>query len=466
LAGERFTKHLPSNNYPINNSKQLLMKKYFTLALLLLALPQIHAQIIITAAGGNGAGFSGDGSAATLAQLYSPSNLTLDKQGNLYVCDKSNARIRKLTPAYNGTISTVAGNGTVGYSGDGFEAVYAEISGLDVAIDLKGNLFISDGSYHRVRKVSPSGIITTYAGTGVAGYNGDGIAATTAMLNVPIGVAVDDTGNLFIAERDNYRIRKVDTFGIITTVAGNGIPGYSPDGSIADTSRLNYPLCLRTDKNGTLFFSDNARLRKLEEDGTITTIAGTGTFGFSGDGSMATAANIDLVALSIDTFGNCYIADPGTKRIRKIGTDGIITTIAGTGVSGYSGDWGDPLLAKLGSPGGLAVAPIGDVFIGDVQNNRVRMITTHVTTVPDVAGNEDGIYIYPNPAQQHFTILIKAAKETIADVVITNQEGKEVARKTIKTNNPTLINVPWPSGIYLVNASMGGNYYTSKIEIK
>ncbi len=212
-----------------------------------------HAQIIITVAGG-GTSF-GDGGAATAAVLNSPYGVTLDKTGNLYICDNANRRVRKVSPAYSGIITTIAGNGTAGYSGDGFEAIYAEINGvLDVAVDQKGNVYLADASNNRVRKVSTAGIITTYAGTGAAGYNGDGIAATTAMLDMPIGIAVDDTGNVYIADKDNYRIRKIDTFGIITTVAGAGVSGFSPDETIATTASLDNLLCLRTDKNGKLFF--------------------------------------------------------------------------------------------------------------------------------------------------------------------------------------------------------------------
>ncbi len=275
--------------------------RHIILIFLLLPL-YTHAQIIITVAGG-GTSF-GDGGPATAATLNAPYAITLDKAGNLYMCDIGYVRIRKVTPAYTGTITTIAGNGIGGYSGDGFEAIYAQVGGVDVAVDWKNNVFIADADNHRIRKVSPAGIITTYAGTGAAGYNGDGIAATTAMLNMPTGIAVDDTGNVYIADKDNYRIRKIDTFGIITTVAGTGISGFSPDETMATIASLDNLLCLRTDKNGKLSFLDNARIRRLDADGKIRTIAGNGTFGFSGDGGAATAAEIHPSAFCFDTTGN------------------------------------------------------------------------------------------------------------------------------------------------------------------
>lgn len=397
------------------------MKRYF---FIILFLPlYTNAQIIITVAGG-GATF-GDGGPATAAVLHSPYGVTLDKAGNLYICDNANRRVRKVSPAYSGIITTIAGNGTAGYSGDGFEAIYAEINGvLDVAVDQKGNVYLADASNNRIRKVSPAGIITTYAGTGTAGYNGDGIAATSAMLNMPIGIAVDDTGTIFVADKDNYRIRKIDTFGTITSVAGTGIAGFSPDETMATTASLDNLLCLRTDKNGKLFFLDNARIRKLDADGKIRTIAGNGTFGFSGDGGAATSAEIQPPAFCLDTSGNCYVADNGSHRVRKIGTDGIITTIAGTGLGGYSGDWGDPLLAKLGSPNGVAISPNGDIYIGNASTNRVRMITTPITDVTSAIMNEAGFSIYPNPAYK--TLYVERNDTGMCSISMTDMSGREV----------------------------------------
>jgi hypothetical protein len=438
------------------------MKKLLFLVFLFPLLAQ--AQIILTVAGTGAAGFEGDGGPATTAVLQTPYAVVLDRNGNLYVNDDGNSRIRKISPAYNGTIVTVAGNGTAGYSGDGFEAVYAQLGGVgDIAVDWKGNLYLADANNNRIRKVSSTGIITTYAGTGAAGYNGDGIPATTARLNMPTGVATDDTGNVYVADRNNYRIRKIDTFGIITTVAGNGTAGFSPDGAKADTAALNIIGYPRIDKEGNLFLLDNIRIRKIDFSGIIHTIAGNGLGGYSGDGGVATDAKIVVAALSIDTFGNCYFADSYTARIRKIDTDGIITTVAGTGLSGYSGDWGNPLLAKLALPQGVAVAPNGEIFIGDVANNRVRMITTHVSAVPDVVAAERGICIYPNPAQGRLFVNAPGGAD-IAGVMVTDVLGRRVCAEVVDG----VINIAgWADGLYFFRVAYGdGTAVVERVRVR
>ncbi len=410
-----------------------------------------NAQIIITVAGVGGGGYSGDGGPATNAHLYSPYSVVLDKAGDLYVCDFGNARVRKVSPAYNGTITTVAGNGTGGYSGDGYEAIYARVDAIDVAIDWKGNIYLADANNHRIRKVSPLGIITTYAGTGISGYNGDNIAATTAELNRPRSIAVDDTGALFICDKSNNRIRMVDTFGIITTIAGNGMSGFSPDGSMADTASLDL-YHIRLDKNGIIFFTDNARIRKIDTAGKIVTIAGTGVYGYSGDGGPATAAMINGGQMSIDTFGNCFVAEQGNHRVRKINTVGIITTVAGTGLGGYSGDWGNPLLAQLKGPTGVSVAPDGDIFIGEVANNRVRMVTTRDIPHPNSVANQaiqEGINIYPNPSGD--IIHIKHLCESCT-IKVTDLAGQQVQIGDVKrTAAAASVDAgTWANGIYIV----------------
>lgn len=442
------------------------MKKYITLFLFLLPLC-MRAQIIITVAGRGGAGFEGDGGPATAALLYSPYGVEVDRLGNLYICDNNNARIRKVSPAYGGIITTVAGNGIVGgFSGDGYEAIHAQINGCrDVAVDRRGNLFLADAANERIRKVSPAGIITTYAGTGTPGYNGDGIAATSAQLFRPEGVAVDDTGNVFIAENGSVRIRKVDTFGIITTVAGNGTAGFRPDGCRADTSALNYVLSVEVDKHGVLFFSDNARIRKIDADGKIVTVAGNGEFGYSGDNGPATAAKIQTIAFALDTLGNCYIIDYDS-RVRKIGTNDTITTIAGYGYGGYGGDWGDPLLAKMSSPQGIAVAPNGDIFIGDVGNSRVRMITTHVAAIKENATTKNDFEVFPNPSTN--LVYLKRASLEECTLTLTDIHGHEL--RTVKMNKnqtSTEIDVSnLPKGTYLLQMTENsGDTHTQNIVI-
>ena len=202
---------------------------------------------------------------------------------------------------------------------------------------------------------------------------------------------MDDLGNLFIADRNNYRIRKVDTSGIISTILGTGVAGFSPDGSVSDTSKMSLSNSVRIDKMGSLFFSDNARIRKINAAHIITTVAGTGIVGFSGDDSLATNAEIGGNVISIDTIGNLFIADVEANRIRKVDTGGTITTVAGGAGGTYGGDNGDPLLASLCAPQGVAVNKSGDIYIGDVCNNRVRLITTHPLGLIDKTNEEAGV---------------------------------------------------------------------------
>jgi hypothetical protein len=218
-----------------------------------------------------------------------------------------------------------------------------------------------------------NGIISTVAGNGTAGFSGDGGLATNAALNGPYSGVVDAFGNLFIADYSNDRIRKVTTNGIITTVAGKGSFGYSGDGGNATNAQLKNPDSVRVDASGNLFIADsiNCRIRKVTTNGIITTVAGNGSFGYSGDSGSATnaAMNDDARGLAVDASGNLFFADCGNQRIRKVTTNGIITTVAGNGVAGYSGDGGSATGAKLNYPSGVAVDVIGNLFISDSDNN-------------------------------------------------------------------------------------------------
>ena len=291
---------------------------------------------ITTSAGTGTAGFVGEGGQATSAQLSYPWGVAIAGE-NVYVVDNITSRIRKVS---GGIITTIAGTGTPGYSGDGGQATSAQLNYPEgVAVDGQGNLYIADAYNQRVRKITPAGIITTIAGTGTAGYSGDGGQATSAQLNYPGGVAVDTEGDLFIADESNSRIRKVTPGGVITTAAGNGTPGYSGDGGQATSAQLNFPYGVAVDPQGNLYVADtsNYRIRKVTSDGTITTFAGTGTFGFSGDGGPATSAQMTRAfGVALDTAGNVYFGDQSNFRIRKVDRGGTIATVAGTGAQGFS----------------------------------------------------------------------------------------------------------------------------------
>jgi uncharacterized protein (TIGR03437 family) len=343
--------------------------------------------IISTVAGNGTFGASGDGGPAIGAQLANPAGIAIDAAGNLYVADTQDNRVRKVSA--NGIISTVAGNGTIGFSGDNGPAVGAQLSYPNaVAVDGSGNLFIADAVNNRIRKVAPNGIITTVAGSvRCCGSAGDGGPATAASLVFPTGVAVDSSGSFFIADSQSGIVRKVSADGIIATLAGSGTSAPSGDDGPALNAQLSAPNAVAADGEGNVYVADynNNRVRRISKAGVISTVAGNGTAGsFSGDGGLATGAAIwGPDAVAVDGSGNLFIADNINRRIRKVSTSGIITTVAGNGNLGFSGDGGPATKAAIWNPYGIAVDPSGNLFIADNANGRVRKVSTNgiITTV-------------------------------------------------------------------------------------
>ena len=341
---------------------------------------------ISTVAGNGTPGFTGDGSTATNAEINSPTGVAVDSAGNLYIADSLNCRIRKV--ASGGNISTLAGNGTLSYSGDGGAASKAQLNTPQgVAADAAGNLYLSDTLNNVVRKVSPNGIISNYAGNGGAGSSGDGSAATSAQLNGPQGLAVDASGNLFIADTLNAKVRKVSASGVISTVAGSGTPGYGGDGAAAASAQLNLPIGVAVDSSGNLYIADfgNSRVRKVSAN-NISTVAGNGSAGYSGDGGQAVKAQLNgPQGVAVDAAGNLYIADTENNAIREVTAGGLIATVAGNGIAGYSGDGGQATSAQVGNPVGLAVDAAGDIFTVDASA-RVRQVYPN-GLIATIAGN-------------------------------------------------------------------------------
>jgi uncharacterized protein (TIGR03437 family) len=351
------------------------------------------AYTITTVAGNATNGYAGDGSAATSAELGGPAGLAVDSSHRIYVSDQYNHRVRQFT--VGGNISTVAGNGTAGETGDGSAATSAELNNpTGVAVDSSGNYYIADTTNCLIRKVTSSGTISTVAGNtnATCGFLGDGGTATLGQLQTPTAVAVDSAGNLYIADTGNFRIRKVAN-GNISTVAGNGFQGTSGDGGAATAARLNSPRGVAVDSSNNIYISDsgNHRIRKVS-NGTITTIAGTGTAGFSGDGGPATSAQLNSPrAIALDAAGNLYIADYTNSRIRKVSVNGIITTLAGTGRFGYTGDGGPALSAQLNFPSGVTVDTDGSIYIGDTGNNVVRVLSPSLANGAPPSINQSGV---------------------------------------------------------------------------
>jgi trimeric autotransporter adhesin len=354
----------------------------------------IKSQIISTVAGNGLLGYSGDGGAATAAKLHLPGKVIFDQSDNLYIADSWSHRIRKVD-RLTGIITTIAGTGIAGYSGDGMPATSAQLNDpIGLAFDLHGNLYIGEGLNHRVRKINmTTGLISTYAGNGYGaggfgGYSGDGGPATAAELNAPGYIVFDTSDNLFICDHLNYRIRKVNAVtGIISTYAGSGGNLYFGDGGAATTAGFS-PEGLAFDQSGNLYIADtNCAVRKVNTlSGVITTIAGIASYGYTGDGGAATAAQIQVpYDLYFDGARSLYIAEFG-GRIRKVDVLGIISTAAGTSVFGYNGDGIPATTAKLNETTGIAVDACGSLYIADASNERIRKVSyPPILTIPSIS---------------------------------------------------------------------------------
>ena len=335
--------------------------------------------IISTVAGSGEGNFAGDGGPAIAAMLNQPTHAVVDRQGNLYIADTGNNRVRKVTA--DGIIRTVAGNGTTAYTGDGGPAASASLNTpKGIAVDAVGTLYIADSGNHVVRAVSPNGTIRTAAGTGSFGSGGDGGPATKATLWDCTALAFDSGGSLYIADDVTGRVRKVTPDGVIHTFAGGGTasPG---DGGPATAASLSSPAGVAADLSGNIYISENTgyRVRKVTPDGIIRTVAGTGSpSGSLGDGLLATSASLGgLNDVAVDSAGNLYIAD---NRVHKVTTDGIIRTVAGNGQGGVSGDGGLATAAAL-APSGLTIDASGKLYIVDKSDSRVRLVMFDVPTL-------------------------------------------------------------------------------------
>ena len=425
-----------------------------------------NAQIITTVAGG-GTLTPGDGEQATACFLASPISIAFDTAGNYYITERDVNRIRKV--ATNGIITTIAGIGGTfgGFSGDNGPATAAEISDpYGLAIDAISNIYFSDGGNGRIRKIDRLGIITTIAGTGRWPYNGENIPATDAQIN-PGGIAIDRFGNIYFADHLNKRVRKINTLGFITTVGGTGVPIYNGDEIPATSAKLNGPNYVAVNETGEIFVADYAsnRVRKIDTSGIIHTIVGDSTRAYLGDNGPATNANLDgPIAVYCDRSGNLFISDFYNNVIRKVNSSGIITTIAGNGTGGNSGDGGPAILAELGSPIGVATDAMENLYIVDAGNKRIRRISSTVSA-PQINKPSKKILLFPNPSNTSFCLKIPSDFSKEVAITITNTLGQKIKELTCKTNTEMKIDLDVPAGVYYISANGGDEIWNGKVVV-
>jgi sugar lactone lactonase YvrE len=421
--------------------------------MLLLLSAICKGQMITTIAGGGVAVNTGDGGSAIIANISYPVGGFFDKNGVYYFSTNSTGNsIRKITPDKN--IYLVAGTGASFYSGDNGPATAATLNRPQaVAIDKMGNVYIADAGNNRIRKVNSStGIISTIAGTGMGGFSGDGGHATSAKLLSPQDLCFDSKGNLYIAENANARVRKIDTSGIITTVVGTGTVFSSAGGGRADTTSIVGVSGLCVDQYDNLYIADwQSRVYKVTSSGIITTVVGNGISGYSGDGGSAISASTIPLKVTADKLGNIYIAEYDQNRIRKVNAAGIIYTIAGNGSPSYSGNGELAVSSQVDHPAGIAADSCNNIYIADCRNHRIRKIAFNPDCIPMAVAEvtETTPTIYPTPATATVTINAGVA---IAHISICNAVGQQVlelhptgGKKSVEANVQHL-----PAGIYVV----------------
>jgi NHL repeat len=356
-----------------------------------------YGQTITTIAGNGAVGYTGDGATALSATLDSPTCAVTDLLGNIYICDQFNSVVRRVSTG--GIISTFAGTGNPTYNGDNIAATAANIGfSWGAVTDAAGNVYVSDQTNHRVRRISPAGIISTVAGNGTSGYTGDSGPATNAELKSPLGLALDASGNLYIGDPYSNCVRMVNAAGIITTFAGNGSSGFGGDGGAATAAQLNQIWGMAADASGNVYICDggNNRVRKVSTSGIITSIAGTGSPGYGGDAGPAASAKLnDPSGICVAPNGVIYIADMHNNRIRRISTTGVISTVAGTGVMGFAGDGGLAATCELAHPIGISMDAAQNLYIADLDNVRIRKMD-HVSDLTFTNGHLQSMTVCEN----------------------------------------------------------------------
>ncbi len=416
----------------------------FILCLLLSLALKAQSYTISTFAGNGTYGYTGDGGPATAAEIEGNDGLAVDKAGNVYISDYYANCIRKVDTS--GIITTIAGNGTGGFTGDGGPASAAELNNpIGLAFDTAGNLFIVDAGNFRIRKVNSLGIISTIAGNGISGNSGDGGPATAAEFFSPEGIAVDLKGLIYVADISDFKVRKIDTSGIISNFAGTGIPAFSADGGQADSTALNYPVDVAADAYGNVFISDchSSRIRKVNTLGIISTLANFPNY---------------TGGICLDKKGNMYITDFDNQVSEINSGDTTIAIIAGTGVAGYSGDGGPATAAELHEPSALAIDTTGNVYVADYRNLVVRKLSPGPSSIVDIAANNLHASLFPNPSVQNIYLSFSDFNESPVIVELADITGRVVLRKNYKGSDSKDLPIyigDLPPGVYFANILSG-----------
>ncbi len=432
----------------------------------------VKGQIITTVAGNGSTVWTGDGGQATAAGINVPEGRVIfDAAGNFYWADGFYGRVRKVDGT--GIISSITGGGNA-QPGDGGLAINSSMYHVgEVAFDHIGNMYLVDEYDFTVRKINTAGIITTITGIFYSnGYTGDGGPATAAQLDYPNGVGCDAAGNVYITSSNSVRKVNVSS-GIITTVVGDSMSGYSGDGGQATAARLRQPHGVTFDASDNMYITDwyNHVIRKVNTAGIISTVAGNGFGagtsygGYSGDGGQATAAKLNnpIGGVAFDAVGNMYIADYRNNVIRMVNTAGIITTIAGNGTASYSGDGGSPIAAELNYPSGVAIDANGNLYISDGDNRRIRKVTNPSTiNVQTYNPQNSTFHIYPNPAQNNFTVEVSNNDKQTLSVFDIN--GKLILSQTIY-NTTNIDASTFNAGVYSLNITNTQGTLTKKLVI-
>jgi sugar lactone lactonase YvrE len=439
----------------INNNVnyQTITMKSGLLLFLAFFIFQYHAQAqIITTVAGGGTANPGKGGSATDCVLDRPAAVALDAAGNIYICERDANRVRKVTT--DGTIITIAGTGTLGYSGDGGPATAAMLYSPNcVVVDESNNVFIGD-QISVIRKIDAAGNINTVAGVGTVGFSGDGGPATNAQLHVPSGLAFDADGNLLIADFENNRIRKVTASGIITTVAGTGLTEFNGNNIPATDANIT-PYGIATDGMGNILVASSlsCSVRKINAVGYINTIVGTSVLGFSGDLGPATDAQLFApMGVCADNAGNILVSDTRNHRIRKIDADGNITTIAGNGLNTFAGDGGPATAASITLPMSIALDNTGSLIVCDYGNNRIRKINGVVAVKNSATRPEANMKLVPNPNTGSFTLTVPSVTNEPVYIVVMDVMGRIVQQVENTTNTTIPVIVEHGPGTYIVNA--------------